>query len=80
MNLVKRKSDGTIFEASFPEWWNEGDALMSMLHHDAYQFYFREVKWQPRKWWQLKGKWVRTGVIWQTNSILEFDVYYEVQL
>ena len=70
--LCKRKSDGKMFRPSCPDNYNEGNALADLFSGKDC-FYFRGVEWQDRKWFQLRGKWVDTGEIWEPNSG-EFDV------
>ncbi len=72
MKLCKRKSDGAMFRPSYPDGYDGAQAMADTLIGRT-TFYFRGVRWQSRKWWQLSGCWVDTGEIWQPKSG-EFDV------
>lgn len=72
MKLCKRKTDGAMFRPSYPDNYDSGQAVADALAGTT-KFYFREVRWVAPRWWQLRGKWVDTGVIW-TPSSGEFDV------
>lgn len=61
-----------MFRPSYPDDWTDGDALAAVIAGKA-SFYFRGVRWEPRRWWQLSGQWVDTGEIWEPESG-EFDV------
>lgn len=73
MKLCRRKTDGAVFKASCPPDYCGGQAIADVLR-GRLAFYFLGVKWQPRKWWQLRGKWVETGEAWEPTSD-EFDVF-----
>ena len=72
MKLCKRKSDGTMFRPSTPDNYGEFEAMVD-LFKGIHRFYFREVEFRPRKWYQFKGKWVDTGKVWEPSSG-EFEV------
>ncbi len=72
MTLCRRKTDGAMFRPSFPDGYDGWQATTSTLNRKEF-FYFRMVKWQPRRWWQIRGRWVDTGEIWEPTSG-EFDV------
>ena len=69
-NLVRRKSDGEMFEASSP-----GFPDMGSLFNDEYpKFLFRQIKSDREKWWQFwLPKWRRTGKVWRART-REFDL------
>ena len=71
--LVIRASDGAVFEPSCPDNYDEGQALID-LFSGINCWYFRQLQWKPRRWWQLYGKWKRTGEIWKPKEGREFDV------
>ena len=76
MKLCVRKSDGTIYEPSSPDDYNMGNAISDMLSGRSV-WYFRRVRTEKRKWWQLwkrKVRFLRTGEIWQPKEGNEFDV------
>lgn len=68
--ICRRKSDGRFYEPSHPD-----DAVIDLFN---YSWYFREVELMPRRWWQLRPRWKRTGEIWEPDSG-EFDVLEEWQ-
>ena len=72
MTLCKRKADGAMFRPSFPDDYDAGKAMADMFTGKS-SFYFRGIKWEPRRWWQFRGRWIDTGEIWQPESG-EFDV------
>lgn len=72
MVLCRRKTDGALFRASYPEGYDSGQAIADILLGKR-TFYFRGVRWQPRRWWQARGRWIDTGEIW-TPASGEFEV------
>ena len=72
MDLCRRKADGAMFRASFPDDYDAGKALADCFS-GVTKFYFRGVIWKPRRWWQFKGHWLDTGEIWEPESG-EFEV------
>lgn len=72
MRLCRRKTDGAIFRPSFPDGYTQKDAFTDMMRGQM-RFYFQGVRWEPRKWWQMRGRWVDTGEVWEPESG-EFDV------
>lgn len=72
MTLCRRKTDGAMFRASTPDDYTFAQSLADMFALKA-EFYFRGIVWQPRRWWQLHGRWVDTGEVWEPTSG-EFDV------
>lgn len=72
MKLCRRKTDGAMFRPSYPDDYT-GEKSMADAFTGRATFYFRSVRWQPRRWWQLHGQWIDTGEIWQPQSG-EFDV------
>ncbi len=76
--LPVRKSDGQVFESSFPDGdYNPYADLLTPGPH----WYFRAIRWNPRRWWQ-RGRWERTGEIWEPTDPMgrEFDVLDEKTL
>lgn len=71
--LIRRKSDGKLFEASYPDSYDEGQAIADCLMGKA-TFYFREIVPAKKRWWQWKQRWLRTGEIWQPESGKEFEI------
>jgi hypothetical protein len=72
MVLCRRKTDGAIFRPSHPDDYCHGQAMADAILGNL-RFYFRGVRWQPRRWWQIRGRWIDTGEIWESESG-EFDV------
>lgn len=72
MVLCRRKTDGAIFRPSHPGDYCHGQAMADAIL-GRLRFYFRGVRWQPRRWWQIRGRWIDTGEIWEPESG-EFDV------
>lgn len=70
--LCRRKSDGAMFRPSCPPDYCEGQAIADAIMGRRL-FYFEGIRWQPRRWWQLRGRWVDTGEVWQPESG-EFEV------
>ena len=70
---VRRISDGSMYEASFPDHWQDHDAVVACLTGST-GFYFRKLRKVNKKWWQFwKPEWERTGEVWQPESG-EFEV------
>lgn len=70
IKLCKRKTDGAMFRPSYPDDYSVADAIADAADGHP-KFYFRGVKWQPRKWWKIwqpRGEWIDTGDIWQPQS------------
>ena len=74
MKICRRKTDNAMFLPSYPESWDDADALRSLLPGAGCDFYFRRVRLHPRKWYFPFRRWVRTGEIWQPKDPCEFDV------
>lgn len=72
MKLCKRKTDGAMFRPSYPDGYDEVDSIVDCVR-GTISFYLRGVQWKPRRWWQLRGRWIDTGEIWTPQSG-EFDV------
>lgn len=70
--LCRRKTDGALFEPSHPDHWGDAAAITALLSNGP-QFYFRRVELAPRRWWQRRARWQRTGEVWEPESG-EFEV------
>ncbi len=73
MNIVRRKSDGAVFRASFPEDPMEFARICGNAFAGRGGFYFRRIRLQPKKWWRFWRRWADTGEIWEPKSG-EFDI------
>jgi len=74
--IFERISDGAKFIPSFPECNVDYESTLEMwtdFFKGKTSFYFKEVKWIGRKWYQFKGKWTETGSIWKPTSD-EFNI------
>ena len=71
--IARRVSDSALYEPSFPDNYTDGQVISNMLSGGP-QWYFRRIVQCPRRWWQLRQRWKRTGEIWQPNDASEFDV------
>jgi len=60
--VIQRKSDGALFEASHP-----GYPDYSQLFGKT-KWFFRRIEKLPRKWWWRQDRFKRTGEVWQTEE------------
>lgn len=56
--IIRRTSDGKLFEASYPEWFE---------HYPTIGYYFRCVEYKQQGWWPFR-RWIRTGEIWEPEN------------
>ncbi len=70
MKFALRQSDRTVFRASYPDGWNDGDSIASMMSGDE-GWYFRRVRLE-RRW--FRWAFEDTGDVWETKSPDGWDV------
>ena len=72
--LCIRNSDHTAWEPSCPDGYNEGNVFADLFSGRS-GWYFRQVEWEPSPWWKFwtRGRWMRTGEIWEPE-LGEFEV------
>lgn len=58
--IIRRTSDGALFEPSVPETSSFDPALWNSISGG---YYFRRVEWKRAGWIPWK-RWVRTGEVW----------------
>ena len=70
---ILRKKDCALF---VPSTINGKATLSSMTStRDSHgNFYFRQIVWQPRRWWQLRGRWVENGESWIVSDVVGWEV------
>ena len=75
VKLCRRVADGTWWEPSYADGYDEGRAIADVLTGRV-DWYFRGVRWVEAPWWQFwrKGEWVRTGEVWEPADGKEFKV------
>ena len=73
--LCIRRSDGTVWEPSHPDGYTEGDAIADVLLGRS-RWFFRQVEWRPSPWWRFwsRGRWVRSGDVWEPVGGREFEI------
>lgn len=73
--LCVRRSDGTVWEPSFRDGYDEG-AMAADMWTGKVGWFFRRVELSPAPWWQFwrRWPWVRTGETWETMDGMTFDV------
>lgn len=68
--IVQRKSDGAIFEASWPGYLDLSQVFTGPV------WFFRRIEPLPDKWWRGE-RWKRTGEVWETDSTRDWSAYFE---
>lgn len=71
--IVRRKSDGALFEPSHPAGYGLGQMFGDLLANSP-QWYFLRLEKQPLKWWQSRQRCAPTGEVWEPVFASEFDV------
>ena len=71
--LVRRLSDGAIFEPSVPDNYDMLDCVAEILAGRS-SWFLRKIEQVPRRWWHLRRRWKRTGEVWITRYPRSFEV------
>lgn len=71
--FILRLCDDAVFESSYADDYSESAALADLFIGNS-DWYFRQITRLPRRWWQIRRRWKRTGAVWQPISANQFRV------
>ena len=73
---VRHKTEGSLWEASWPISLEEGHLYASLFDENAPRFWFRELTENPRRrWWTpWRPRFIRTGRLWKGRHVDDFDL------